>query len=504
MQTVAGTANLYLKQDAGLTTNWQPFITNISLAALEIEMQIRDWHEDAPYRFTTPNIIAYKGSSLVSAFAGTAAYDNVAKTINFGATPTTAKVTSVQMLDAAEFLNVSTVLTDIGSVDLLVYWKAGSVDTNAIYEVSRSGDNVTGWQVITMQNAGTSTEAYYGTLNFTTEPSNQDFANNLATTSTTSFNLSSPITKVAQKFTIASGAPWVIRSFTFKNNAPTGTPVGNLKFSLVRDSAGSPSSTSTDFLNQTSLVAASTFTAGNHTVTISDTLLAPGTYWLVIEGDSTYQAASGANYVTFAGVTTGGTNVATFNATWTVLASQNLNWSLSGRQLDLRVRITSSLANVKLDAWSVSYGLQQVGSVSAVRKTQRFTFNSVTDNLSTFAITAFTPDPDLLTCYYVQGGQSFKVPSFDLQGTSAVFPANSFNNGGVSTTITLIFDQNNGGSFDNSDANANLLAQNHLGSTSGTYDRSVAGRGIYLRRPDGTLRELALDNSDNIAIISTP
>jgi hypothetical protein len=46
------------------------------------------------------------------------------------------------------------------------------------------------------------------------------------------------------------------------------------------------------------------------------------------------------------------------------------------------------------------------------------------------------------------------------------------------------------------------MATNHLGSTDATVDKSVNGRGFYLRRPDGTLREICIDDSDNITVYS--
>lgn len=52
------------------------------------------------------------------------------------------------------------------------------------------------------------------------------------------------------------------------------------------------------------------------------------------------------------------------------------------------------------------------------------------------------------------------------------------------------------------DRNAELLAGNYLGSTDASLDKSSAGRGIFLRRPDGTLREIAIDNDDQIAVYS--
>ena len=42
-----------------------------------------------------------------------------------------------------------------------------------------------------------------------------------------------------------------------------------------------------------------------------------------------------------------------------------------------------------------------------------------------------------------------------------------------------------------------------MGSTDPTIDRSSPGKGIYLRRPDGTLREITIDNNDDIALYDT-
>lgn len=47
-----------------------------------------------------------------------------------------------------------------------------------------------------------------------------------------------------------------------------------------------------------------------------------------------------------------------------------------------------------------------------------------------------------------------------------------------------------------------LLSDNHLGSLTSGVDRSIAGRGIFLRRPDGTLREITINDNDEIEIFS--
>lgn len=47
-----------------------------------------------------------------------------------------------------------------------------------------------------------------------------------------------------------------------------------------------------------------------------------------------------------------------------------------------------------------------------------------------------------------------------------------------------------------------LTSGNFLGSTNPAIDQSANGRGIFLRRPDGTLREIAIDDNDNIVVYS--
>jgi hypothetical protein len=169
----------------------------------------------------------------------------------------------------------------------------------------------------------------------------------------------------------------------------------------------------------------------------------------------------------------------------------------------LRVKITSSAGSKRLNGYGILYDLQTAGIVGGIKNRQVFRFNSTT-NPNSFALTNFSPDPDLLNVYMVETGQVFKAPSFYLSGNTVVFPANSFNNGGTSADFTLVFDQTTGSSFDNSDSNGLLLASNFLGSNDASIDRSVNGRGIFLRRPDGTLREIALDDQDNLVVYSTP
>lgn len=205
------------------------------------------------------------------------------------------------------------------------------------------------------------------------------------------------------------------------------------------------------------------------------------TIYLFIEGDSTYNASYsvGVNYMTF----------------------DDNNKEVYGRSLDLRLKITSSASDKYLDAFTVLYDQEVFGVSGGVKRTQQFRFMAVADNDNEFQLN-YVADPDLLSVYHVESGLVFKHGAFSLQGSKIVFPANTFYNGGIETTVTLIATQNEGSSFDNSDSNSALLAASHLGSTDPSIDRSIAGRGIFLRRPDGTLREICIDDSDNIVVYS--
>jgi hypothetical protein len=173
---------------------------------------------------------------------------------------------------------------------------------------------------------------------------------------------------------------------------------------------------------------------------------------------------------------------------------------IEGRPLDLRVKITSSTGGVQLKGYGALYS-RQTQVVTGIRNREVVTFDGTVDNLNEFTLSNFLPDPDILRVYHVETGQVYVrgINSFYLNGHKVVFPVDTFDGLG---TVTLVFDQSEGSSFDNSDDNRALLAANFLGSTDAAIDRSQPGRGIFLRRPDGTLREITIDNLDQIVIYS--
>lgn len=172
---------------------------------------------------------------------------------------------------------------------------------------------------------------------------------------------------------------------------------------------------------------------------------------------------------------------------------------------DFRLRITSSAGSKAVEAFGLYYRNIDAGMmVTGRNNTETQTFNSATEKLSpcSFTLTRFMPDPDFILA--ICDGAVYHAGDFaSIDGYKITFADNFFQEASPGRTMKIKFMHVGAGSFDNSDVNANLLAAQHLGSTDATFDRSVAGRGIMLKRPDGTLREMALDNDDNWTVLDT-
>lgn len=446
---------------------------------------------DSTYEFLTPNIFSQQEDSLIDG-ASTATYSLVTQAVSFSAGAET--LVSAQMLDA-DFLDES---KDVGSVELSAQWLTGSVDTAAAYEVSRDGGNE--YQAVTMARIGAS-DTFTGKHVFDTEAADQSIVSQATQDGLEELNVTTN-RRMAQVFTLSSAT--VVKEVELDIEFG-GTPVGNMYVSIVADDSTLPSTDLADLFCESQAIDVSGLATGLLAVTMPTTVLPAGTYHLVIRTDETYKT----EYTNSAGGSSIGIDSHTTvegkskydGATWTDDGTIGLKFDLKGRDLDLRVRVTSSTGPVELSGYGVLYDLQTEGISTGTKNRQVFKFNA-TDNPNEFTLTQFLPDPDLLEVFLAETGQVFRTPAFSLDGKKVVFPVDTFDNGGVPQDFTLIFESLKGSSFDNSDENALLMSGNFLGSTDAQIDRSVAGRGIFLRKPNGTLREIAIDDSDNIVIFS--
>lgn len=431
--------------------------TNIYLESLKQQLM------DSYFQLVTPNIFLLDEDTLVDG-TSTGSYNIADDTFDFAASSAQTLI-STDMLDTNEFMNSTDSLKEI---ELSAYWDLANIDTSATYQVSRDGGNE--WQNVTMGRVGT-TDMYRGYHQFTEEVVDLtlDFVALAGTLNSSN--------EVSQSFVVSSGQKYLLKTVNV-NGTKTGSPSGYVYLSICADNAGSPGTV----LSESNAISVASILPGpgSYLVNVPDIYLPAGTYHIKVRSDAAYKASyvPAVNQITLS------------------------NAQPRGANLDLRVKVISSAtAGIKkLKGYGIFYDKTlSAGVSSGAINAEVFEFDGGL-NTYEFTLTKFVPSPEILKVYDVNTGQVYVYGAFGLDGQKVVFESGQFYAPGQ--TIKLNFMQIEGSIFDSSDVNGLLLASNHLGSTDANIDRSVAGRGIFLRRPDGTLREICIDNSDNIVVYS--
>lgn len=438
--------------------------------ANELLERLKNRLQSGTFEYMTPVIFSSTEDDLVDP-SSTATYSIVDS--NFEFENIGDELVSVQMLDD-EFLSAGIPLKDI---ELVNYWNSDNLDTGATYEVSRDGGN--SWQTISMTRIGQS-DTYRGVHEFTTEVFNvyQQSIGGISA-GTTPFTDAG---NLSRQFTLANTS--TIRNISAEITV-TGTPIGFIVAQVVKDDGlGSPSTLVEDIVGQSGFIDIGSLASGTLDFNLEFTAPA-GDYHVIFKTDAVYKN----DYVS----SVGANSIAIDND------GSDIIYDIEGIELDLRVRITSSIAEVQIEGFGVFYKSDETITLTdgnILRDTAQFVGD--VDNLSTFTLN-FLPDPRLLNVYELGTGQVYRYGAFILDGSQVIFEPGTFNK---PETVNLEFLQVAGGSFDNNPENKALLAANHLGSSDPNIDMSVAGRGIFLRRPDGTLREIGIDDDDNLTIYS--
>ena len=452
----------------------------------------------APFSYANTNIAVIDEDDQLDPLS-TISYDIPKAAFKFEEN-TSEVLVSTQQLDS-DFLDEN---TDISTVELYAIWNLDSIDTAATYEVSRDGG--TNYQTLSMNRIGNS-DAYRGIINFIDEGSNafsQEYA--LANADGTKDLNSSTVVEISQQFTVANAVVYK-DIIAYVNKASVGS-TGYLFAEIVKDNAGFPSTDVNDIMWSSAPQIIDDMVIGDNVVNIdASAVLKAGEYHLIFTTDLAYKTGYDANVNNKislkANLSSGPTpNLITKDNldVTTVQASETLTYRLEGRELDVRVRITSS--NSAEDKFLSSYGLfykfEDGIDFSTPVYREKFLFDGTTDNFNEFSLTEFLPDSRLLMCFALGTGQVFRYGDFVLDGVKVSFPPNTFN---VVGQVELEFFQLNSVAGPSSTVADALLTANHLGSTDPSLDKSVNGRGILLRRPDGVFKEITIDNSNNIQVI---
>lgn len=433
------------------------------------------------YEFVTPVVFEIDEDAFTN--SATATYDVANGVYSF--TAASQNFVSKQLFDAEFLANED----DSRQIELHAEWFDSTTrDDSAVYEVSLNGVN---YETITMERQGLS-QKFTGSK-LLAIPTNTTVSTNAGGTTNTELNAT---TRQAISAPFILTTKNAVRALTLEIDK-IGSVSGSFTISIKKDNAGVPGDT---IYSNTTL--ASTLSTGLNVISLSGfrNVLPIGNYHIVIETDATYKAgfSSGVNALRVRTSASGGNDLEFNGTTWSA-GTFDVKYTLSGHTYNLRVRVTSSAGGKSLKAFGIFYD-EQVGSVTeGISAIQRFVFSGNL-NTTTFAITRFLPDPDRLKAYDVTTGQVYRYPAFNIDGHNITFPSGTFL--APNELVTLIFDQSEGSGYDNSDDNANLLASNHLSSTDPSVDKGVPGRGILLKRPDGTIREITIDNDDNILVYS--
>lgn len=452
--------------------------------------RLEDMQDESFYRFLEPNVFSVDQDDKLTSVDGT--YNYTTKTFDFDAGE---ELFSYGLLDP-EFLSE---LIDVINVQVALVFEPGFEDTAPIVELSRDGGDE--YQAVTMERIGES-DTFVGAIQFEAEATKQNLHENALANADADLVLNATTTQSrSQEFTAAQYE--VLEKINAYVNK-LGSPTGYLYIRVVADDAGSPSTDGADVLSEL-IVNIVSLSAGDNTISldIGKRVLANAQkVHLVFSTDDEYKSVFSAGVDELRIKADSSAPVVpdsqSFNGTvWAAVVGSALVYKIEGRVLDLRMRYEASMAT-KLKGYGVFYGAE-FESVTRLKKRAQFVFNGTTDNLNEFQLpSGFNADPDFLKCYHVYNGQTFVVPSFELQNNKAVFPVDFFLG---EEAVHLIFSQPEQGSYDESDDNKKLLAENHLGSQDVSLDRSVSGRGINLREDiTAILRECWLDEFGNLNI----
>jgi hypothetical protein len=397
---------------------------------------------------------------------------------------------------------------DIDQVEMIEDW--GTADGAAVRQVSVDGGlnwtNILMSQIdVTNRYRGIATIPDPTTVStlFTYDVSNAD--------ADESFNATTFKSQGVQLAAISSGVKKKQTKITAYINK-LGSPLGRLTARIVKDSSGQPSTSASDIVATSGAQIISDLVAGDNAVVFAfNAILPAGTYWLVLDTDSTYQSSysAGVTEIRWQVDSSAPTYTGPFSSfdgsAWSAIATNKPVFKIEGIGYELLSKISSTAGSASLNGYGLLFeNGELIGAVSP--QTVWDTSFSGDSDTTSFTL-PFLPDPKRLVVFELTGsdtrvGRAYMYPGFALDGHNVTFPSGTFVDPGQ--TKQLRFLMIGGSGFDNSDANRALMAANHLGSTDGAVDQSSPGRGIILRRPDGTLREITIDNSDNIVILSVP
>jgi hypothetical protein len=425
----------------------------------------------------TPNVFQDNKEDLID--TATASFSAANKVYEF--TAGGQNIVSVQMSDD-QFRTES---KDISKIDLSAYWELLNLDPGATYEVSRDGGNE--YQTVTMERTD-GTDSFQGSMEFVDEATFATTVEHDVVNEDTdlAFTDAGADQAWAQAFTLSDAT--VIKQIT-SYFSTLGTIAGNVCVQIIADNSGTPSTDPADILYQSNPQSVA-LAAGDHNIVVTGTTVLPaGTYHLVYETDQEYKDSFsvGVDELRVRADSTAPAvpTASTYNGTaWSTSGGgEGIVYLLEGRVIDLRVRVTSSIANVELKGYAISYDAQLTTESTQARFEQDFKELNGDDNTTSVTI-GFEGDNKFLLVFDDTGQVYRPGTHFVVSGNVVEFNDEYFDKPGE--TIKLEFMQYFEGSLQFDAINRQILMANGLGHpTVPALDFSSPGLGPIVESEDG-------------------
>jgi hypothetical protein len=456
------------------------------------------------YEFVTASVFSDDQDSKIDSSTGSYSFSERAWELAAGQ-----NLLTINLLDPSylfDSIASSVVAQDVRNIDVTVKYKdVDNIDPAAVYEASIDGG--ANFETIEMERIG-ETDTFVASL-FEFDDSGYAFStfNTYSSTNLDSNVLLDDNTsqEISQEFTTPADFYQITRTIqTYFSKV--GSPSGFYGIKIVKDDAGSPSTDPNDLVYTSELKDIELQSVGNFAVTydVPFALLEPSTkYHLVHITDDTYKDSGYVFNTDEIRVridsSSSEPSLQVFDgSSYSVTAGSSCAYIINGRELDLRLRITSSVDTL-IEGFGVFYGLDlDITGQSNNYPTELIYLNG-DDNTTLVPISQFQVNTDTIMVIDLDTQESWAWPAFSLSGNNLIFKQDTFNRPGEGIRLKAI--QVGGGSTANDDNINQQLAENHVWSGDSSKDNSTAGRGNTYRDGANNPVELAIDENGLIAFI---
>jgi hypothetical protein len=450
--------------------------------------------KDGPYEFLVASVFGQDQDAKVDNSTGAYSFPDSAWALATGEV-----LETINLVDGDYYA----LLQDIISVDFVIKYVTTDIDANPIVEISVDGGQ--NYETVSLDRIG-DTDTFVSSIEF--DDSGYTLASLYEYALSNKDDLivlnQSTQARVSQEFDTGLNPVEIARSIDVIINK-LGAPTGFYGLRIVKDNGGDPSTDINDKVFESSLRNIELLSVGDNTESfeIPRAVLEPSTkYHIEVFTDDTYKSGGyqGSTDEIAVGSDSSTPSIADakiFNGTsYSSVAGFAVTYLITGRVLDLRVRITAS-QDALLDGFGIFYGLEDRVQPDSKYPVEYIYLQGDNDP-TLIPISQFNVNPDTLLLLDLDTGQCWSYGAFSFSGNNLSVPSGSFDRAGETIRLKALLV--GGGTFSNDDNINSQLAENHLWSGNSNQDKSVAGRGVTLKSGANVNTEIAINEFGQITL----